>query len=614
MEQSFVNHPKVNTNASGRGPATRRFPSLYFFNRKNNKSGYMSTSKVTDKSSAPKGQKSANKALISTGAMTIMIITTVVSLRGLPSQAEFGIQSIFYYLFAALVFLIPFSLVCAELASTYTHSGGLYRWVSEAFGPRWGWSAMYLEWQTLVIWFPAVLMFAAVSLAYIFWPESFDAKLSANKIYTLIVVLAVYWITNFISFRGMKSSKILSTLGGLFGTIVPGAILIILGVAYLCMGKPIMLTHESFFPDFTKIGTIVLAASIFLFYGGMEMNAVHVQNMKNPARQFPRAMFLAVAVIVLLFVFATLAIGFVVPAKDINLLASLLVAYNDLWAAVGVPWLGNVMALLITFGVIGQVSVIIAGPSTGLVAVGESGYLPRGLQKTNKNGVNTPILYVQAIFVSLLALVLVVLPSVESAYQVMSQMATVIYLILVLMIYFAFFRLRHTQPTKKRGFRIPGGRLGEYLIGGIGVLGAVVAMILSFFPPSQINTGSPVVYVLIILVGSLVFFLVPLIVFAFRKPYWRDPDADFYPFDWQIENRKPSQISKWAPDFVPAPADIAATDARVIALQHGETPAEAEKLAEEARKNFAAGEDPQTEAYDVFNKENPDQAVKVNNK
>lgn len=549
-----------------------------------------------------KGGK-APQALISTGAMTVMIITTVVSLRGLPSQAEFGIQSIFYYLFAAIVFLIPFSLVCAELASTYTHSGGLYRWVAEAFGPKWGWTAMYLEWQTLVIWFPAVLMFAAVSLAYIFWPESFDARLSANKIYTLVVVLAVYWITNFIAFRGMKSSKILSTLGGLFGTIVPGAILIILGVAYLCMGKPIMLTHESFFPDFSKIGTIVLAASIFLFYGGMEMNAVHVQNMKNPARQFPRAIFLAVAVIVLLFVFATLAIGFVVPAKDINLLASLLVAYNDLWAAVGVPWLGNVMALLITFGVIGQVSVIIAGPSTGLVAVGESGYLPRSLQKTNAQGVNKPILYVQAIFVSLLSLVLVVLPSVESAYQVMSQMATVIYLILVLMIYFAFIRLRHTQPQKQRGFRIPGGKLGEVVVAGIGILGAVVAMVLSFFPPSQINTGSPVVYVLIIFCGALLFFCVPLIVFLKRKPSWRNPKANFYPFDWQIENRRPSEVSKWSPTYQPTPAQIAGTDARILAEENGASPAEAEKIAAEAEKAYDGSENPQAEAYDILDKD-----------
>lgn len=556
------------------------------------------------KPTTDKPTKSApSKALISTGAMTVMIITTVVSLRGLPSQAEFGIQSIFYYLFAAIVFLIPFSLVCAELASTYTHSGGLYRWVAEAFGPKWGWSAMYLEWQTLVIWFPAVLMFAAVSLAYIFWPESFDAKLSSNKIYTLIVVLGVYWITNFIAFRGMKSSKILSTLGGLFGTIVPGAILIILGVAYLCMGKPLMLAHESFFPDFTKIGTIVLAASIFLFYGGMEMNAVHVQNMKNPARQFPKAIFTAVAVIVLLFVFATLAIGFVVPAKDINLLASLLVAYDDLWASIGVPWLGNVMALLITFGVIGQVSVIIAGPSTGLVAVGESGYLPQSLQKTNSRGVNKPILYVQAIFVSVLSLVLVVLPSVESAYQIMSQMATVIYLILVLMIYFAFIRLRRTQPLKPRGFRVPGGKFGEVVIAGIGILGALVAMILSFIPPSQINTGSPVVYVLIIFCGALLFFCVPLIVFAKRKPSWRNPKANFYPFDWQIENRKPSEESKWSADYVPTDSEIAATDARILAEENGATPAEAAQLAAEAAKAYDGTETPQAVAYDVFHKD-----------
>lgn len=561
----------------------------------------MTTSDSSRNTSAPKA-KSPAKALISTGAMTIMIITTVVSLRGLPSQAEFGIQSIFYYLFAAIFFLIPFSLVCAELASTYTHSGGLYRWVSEAFGPRWGWSAMYLEWQTLVIWFPAVLMFAAVSLAYIFWPESFDAKLSANKIYTLIVVLAVYWITNFIAFRGMKSSKTLSTLGGLFGTIVPAAVLIILGVAYYCMGKPIMLTHESFFPDFTKIGTIVLAASIFLFYGGMEMNAVHVQNMKNPARDFPRAIFLAVAAIVLIFVLATLAIGFVVPAKDINLLASLLVAYNDLWASVGAPWLGNVMALLITFGVIGQVSVIIAGPSTGLVAVGESGYLPRSLQKVNSNGVNKSILYVQAAFVSILALVLVVLPSVESAYQVMSQMATVIYLILVLMIYFAFFRLRHTQPHKPRGFRIPGGHFGEYLIGGVGVLGAFIAMVLSFFPPSQINTGNPVVYVLIILCGAVVFFCLPLVVFARRKPSWRNPTANFYPFDWQIENRQPSEVSKWSADYTPTDADIAATDARILAEENGMDPSAAARIADMASKAYSDGENPQAVAYSVFDK------------
>lgn len=83
-------------------------------------------------------------------AMAILLITSIFSLRGLPSEAKYGIQSIFFFIFAAVVFLVPFSLVCAELASTYTKSGGLYRWVSEAFGPKWGWTAMYLEWQTII--------------------------------------------------------------------------------------------------------------------------------------------------------------------------------------------------------------------------------------------------------------------------------------------------------------------------------------------------------------------------------------------------------------------------------------------------------------------------------
>lgn len=499
---------------------------------------------------------------ITTMGMTLMIITTVISLRGLASQAEFGIQSIFWYLLAGIVFLIPFSLVCAELASTYTHSGGLYRWISEAFGTRWGWTGMYLEWQCLVIWFPAVLMFGAVSLAYIFWPESFDATLASNKFYTILIVLGVFWFATFNSFRGLKKANFVSQTGGLFGTIIPGAILIIMGIVYICLGNHIDLVKEPFFPDFTKISTIVFAASIFLFFGGMEMNAVHVPSMTDPKRGYPKALFMAVIVILVVFILGTLAIGICTPVKDINLLATLLTTYHKLFAAIGCPWLGNLIALMVTYGVIGQVSVIVTGPSTGLVAVAESGFLPPSLQKSNKNGINTPILWVQGIFVTVLSLVLIVLPSVESAYQILSQMSTILYLILCVMIYMAFIRLRRTQPNKPRGFKVPGGKLMEIIIGIVGIGGAVLATILSFVPPSQINTGSPTVYVGILIAGVLLFFILPLVVYAYRRPTWKDKKADFYPFDWQIEDRKPGEVSKWSADFVPTAAMVEAAKQR----------------------------------------------------
>ena len=122
---------------------------------------------------------------------------------------------------------------------------------------------------------------------------------------------------------------------------------------------------------------------------------------------------------------------------------------------------------------------------------------------------------------------------------------------MVLMIYASFIRLRRTQPMKKRGFRVPGGKLGEILVCGLGVLGALAALVLSYIPPSQIATGNPVVYIGILLAGVAVFVAIPLVIYACRKPSWRNPDAHFYPFDWQIEGRRPWDISKWDANFEP---------------------------------------------------------------
>lgn len=515
----------------------------------NTKNTSVSGATSTDASKAKAGSQGVSKggATVTMGMMAIMLITTVLSLRGLASQSVYGFGSIFYYVFAALVFLIPYALVCAELASGWTKAGGIFRWVSEGLGTRWGLSAMFLEWLTIVIWFPSVLMFAAVALAYVFWPETFDDKLSSNRIYTIIIVLAFYWISNFNTFRGMKSANKLSTYGGLFGTIIPGIILIVLGIIYVVFrGHDVIQLpmDKPFFPDFSKIQNLVLAASIFLFYGGLEMQAVHVQSMNNPAKNFPKAIFLAVIAILAIFILATLAVGVVIPEKDVNLLASLLVAYNLLWKHIGLEWMGHIMALFIAFGVLGQVSVIIAGPSRGIYAVGKAGFLPKGLQKTNKNGIQVPILYMQAIIVTILSFALVVLPSVESAYQILSQMATIIYLLMVVLIYLAFIWLRHTQPNTKRGFTIPGGKFVAWFIFFLGILGATLAILLSFVPPDQITTGSPAVYVIILIVGAIVFFSIPLIIYASRKKTWKDPNSDFPPFNWEIEGRKPTEVSK----------------------------------------------------------------------
>ncbi len=477
-------------------------------------------------------------AAISMMAFAVMNITTILSLRGLPSMAEYGLTSIFYYIFAAVVFLVPTALVAAELAATFPKQGGVFRWVGEAFGPRWGFAAMYYQWQAIVIWFPTVLIYGAVSVAYIFWPESFDQKLAGNKIYTIAVLLGVFWFVTVFAFRGVKSSAMLSALGGLFGTIIPGAILIVLGALYVAMGRPVQMPlHTGLMPDFSNFQSMVLAATVFLFFAGMEMQAVHIKQLNNPTRNYPLAVLIATVVVLALFILGTLAVGVVIPASKINLNQSLLIAYRDLWSSIGLPWLGNVMAVMLAFGVLGQASVIVSGPSIGILAVGKAGYLPHALQKTNKNGMPVPILLLQGGLVTLLCAAFTVLPSVQSAYQMLSQMATVIYLFMYLIMYVAAIRLRYSQPDKARPFKIPGGMFGMWFVGLIGLAGALVATVFSFVPPKQISTGSPLIYVGILLVGCAVFAVIPFILYAFHKPSWKAADSDFEPFEGTVGAR-----------------------------------------------------------------------------
>nr|WP_226895903.1 putative glutamine/gamma-aminobutyrate antiporter GadC [Polymorphobacter sp. PAMC 29334] len=481
----------------------------------------------------------------------VMNIATIISLRGLPSMAEYGLTSIFYYIFAAVMFLIPVSLVAAELASTFPNQGGVFRWVGEAFGPKWGFAAIYYQWQAIVIWFPTVLIFAAAALAYIWWPQSFDKALAGNKVYTIIVLLAVYWGVTLFTFRGVKASSQLSSLGGLFGTIIPGAILILLGIAYIATGHPVAVDlHGSLIPDFSHFQNMVLAASVFLFFAGMEMQAVHVKELKNPSRDYPLSVLIATVVVLVLFVAGTVAVETVVKTKAIELNQSLLIAYRELWAAFGLPWLGNVMAAMLAFGVLGQVSVIVAGPSIGILAVGKAGYLPHALQKTNKNGVPTTILFVQGALVTALCAAFTILPSVQSAYQLLSQMATIIYLLMYLIMYIAAIHLRYSQPDKPRPFKIPGGIMGMWAVGLVGLAGALIATFFSFIPPSQISSGNPVTYVAILVVGTAAFAAVPFVIFLFHKPGWKAADSDFEPFETNPLAARPPAIAA-----APVPAE-----------------------------------------------------------
>ena len=263
--------------------------------------------------------------------LAIMNVTAVVSLRGLPAEAEYGLSSAFYYLFAAIVFLIPTSLVAAELAAMFQDKqGGVFRWVGEAYGKKFGFLAIFLQWVESTIWYPTVLTFGAVALAFIGMSDTHDMALASNRYYSLAVVLIIYWLATFISLKGMGWVGKVAKVGGMVGTIIPAGLLMVLAVIYLASGGQSQMNFDgNFFPDFSNFDNLVLASSIFLFYAGMEMGGIHVKDMENPAKNYPKAVFIGAAITVIIFVLGTFALGIIIPEKDINLTQSLLVGFDN---------------------------------------------------------------------------------------------------------------------------------------------------------------------------------------------------------------------------------------------------------------------------------------------
>ena len=475
----------------------------------------------------------SNGFKLSVMTLAIMNVTAVVSLRGLATEAIYGPTSAFYYLFAAIVFLIPTSMVAAELAAMFSSKqGGVFRWVGEAFGPRFGFLAIWLQWIQSTIWYPTVLTFGAVSIAFIGFNPAEDAALASNRLFTLVIVLAIYWAATFISLRGLGWVGKVSKWGGIIGTIIPAALLIILGIAYLATGGHVYMNmHQSFFPDLSNFDNLVLASSIFLFYAGMEMMGIHVMDVENPKRNYPRAIIIGSLVTVLIFVLGTFSLGFIVPPKDISLTQTLLIGFDDYFAYFHMRWAGPVIAVALVFGVLAGVLTWVAGPSKGIFTVGRAGYLPPFFQRTNSRGVQRNILLVQGVIVTLLSLLFVVMPSVQSFYQILSQLTVLLYLIMYMMMFASAITLRYKYPAMERPFRLGKGNGLLWLLGGVGFCGSLLAFVLSFIPPGQIAVGSSAVWFTVLIVGALVVVVIPFIIYAMRKPSWKMAGAEIEPFE-----------------------------------------------------------------------------------
>ncbi|NYZ76695.1 amino acid permease [Candidatus Micrarchaeota archaeon] len=462
---------------------------------------------------------SKNVFKLSLLAFVLLTCAALMSIRTFPTQGVVGWQAIAFCLLAVVMYLIPTSLVSAELATGWPEEGGVYVWVKEAFGKKWGFTAVWLQWFQMTIGFISILTFIAATLAYLI-----DPALANNKLFEFLIIVLIWWGFTFLNFKGLSVYSKISSISVVIGTFIPAAVLILGGLWYISSGNSIQLTLQptmaDLIPDFSSLSNLVLLVTFVFVFIGIEMTATHANEIKDVQKNYPLGILIVGIVTTIVGVIGALVVAMIVPVENLNLLAGIMQTFQVIFQSIGLPWLVNVFALLIVIGAMGQVSTWILGPVRGLFMTAREGTLPPILQKKNENGIPTNMLILQALMITFWGAVYVLLPGgVNSSFWMLFALTTAVYVVMYLLMYAAAIRLRYSQPNVPRAFSIPGGRLGMWLVAGFGFLSMACIFLLALMPPSQISEGSN--YLAFMLFGTAAVVAVPLIIYHFKKPEWK---------------------------------------------------------------------------------------------
>ncbi|MDP3705045.1 MAG: APC family permease [Legionellaceae bacterium] len=445
-------------------------------------------------------------------SLTMITVGSVDSIRNLPATALFGSQLIAFFILGALFFLIPTALVSAELASGWPKQGGVYIWVKEAFGKQVGFFAIWLQWIENVIWYPTILSFVAGTIGYLINPS-----LASNPYFLWSVIVIAFWGATFVNLRGMHSSATLSNICAISGLLVPMAFIITLGATWIMGDNPVQIKFDlhSIAPNWNDETMWVSLTAIMMSFCGIEIATVHANDVHNPQHAFPQALIYSVAIILSTLMLGSLAIAVVLPQQDINLVAGIMQAFNAFFARYHLLWLMPLVALMLVLGGLGGVSNWIIAPTKGLLVAAQDDNLPLMFQRVNKREAPVMMLVGQAIIVTILSSLFLFMPSVNGSYWLLTALAAQLYMLMYLLMFLAAIKLRITFPNHRGPFRIPGGLPGLIFVSGIGLIGVLTTLGVSFIPPNNINVG-PVLYYELTLMGGLLMMCLP----PFVSSWW----------------------------------------------------------------------------------------------
>lgn len=437
-------------------------------------------------------------------SVILSVICVVFVCEAAAPAAAIGNQQFFWWIFLIVTFLLPYGMVVAELGTTYDSEGGIYDWVRDALGDKWGARIGWWYWINFPLWI--------ASLATLFPPilsMIFGFNLEENLPLSLGIELAFVWIVVLMSFSRVSDSEWILNGGAILKVLVALSVGV-LGIYFACThGFASSMTPQSFLPDLSNTAALGYLSIILFNFMGFEVVCTFAKDMKDPLRDIPKAIILGGLAIGAIYLFCGFGIGAAIPADEIDPDFGMLVALQTMVGDSSPLFIGIASVFLITL------FANMASWSFGVNAVAQyaanNHNMPQVFAHTNpKTEMPTGAALINGLVASA-ALLIQLFPDkaiAEGLFWTLFATNVVFLLLTYIPMFPAFLKLRAIDAARPRVYRVPLDGIALKLVLIIPVVELILAIVATIVPLSaeELPVKLPMLglFVFILILGEVV--------------------------------------------------------------------------------------------------------------
>jgi amino acid transporter len=409
-------------------------------------------------------------------------VVAIVGLRWwLTSAGGYGYGALPLWILALVAFFIPSGLAVIDLTTRYPEEGGIYAWTKRAFGDGHGFISGWCLWTNNLFYFPTLLIFVAGNLLFVLGPKM--RPFEESTAFMAAISLVLFWFAILINVRGLSYGRWINNVGAL-GTWIPATLLILLGAYVLFRSGPATPIDAKSFIPVLGFGTVAFFPQICFGFAGLEVGSMMGAEIVNPRRNVPRAIFISGAIIAGIYVLGTGALLVALPQEEIGFLSGAVYAIAAVQEKTGLGFLAGASALLIGLGGLGGVSAWLASCARVPFVAGIDRYLPASFGRLHpRYGSPHVALLATGSISSLIILLGFAGAEVQEAYMFLVDFTIIVYFVPYIYLFASLIKLARAGDRPEGSVPVPGGRAGATIVGLVGLLTTLVAVIFALDPP-----------------------------------------------------------------------------------------------------------------------------------